>query len=157
MFAQVDHSGISCGKSVRSCRVQRCHCSSLAPVLQQIAIRFACMFDLLDFPKKFHLPLCYILWYMWTQLDFCCGCVSGEVHSDTVPHHLCWRAATEFLWPTAWYCYPGRRSSAFGSARLLLEGSGRWGTGPRIWLSRSGPAHIQPHKEVWECKWMNSL
>ncbi len=80
MFSQAAHSGISCGKSVRSCRVLRSLFSSRVPALQQIAIRCACMFDLLAFTALFHLPL--------MLLDVDTACVAGEVHSDAVPHHL---------------------------------------------------------------------
>lgn len=53
MFPQAALSGISCGKSVRSCRVRRSLFSSRVPALQQIAIRCTCMFDLLAFTALF--------------------------------------------------------------------------------------------------------
>ncbi len=53
LFSQAALSGISCGKSVRSCRVRRSLFSSRVPALQLIAIRCTCMFDLLAFTASF--------------------------------------------------------------------------------------------------------
>lgn len=86
---------------------------------------------------------------IWTVV---CLFSSGEVHPDTLPNQLCRRTVVAFLWSASGNSHPCRCATSFGSAWLLLEGSGGRVPRPRAGPAGSRCAHLQLCQEVWKCK-----